>query len=1104
MSKHLLLFILFAMSGYWTGAYSGQTRYPEPLESGRIELVRPINQLDEQGDPYTRREHPVMSMFPERETTPEQYRSDNYDRLLVLLVDFQEDDNPKTTGNGKFVLEPDPDYPISLGAPPRDYDYFLHHLEAMRYYYLAASLGSYDLKYDIYPQRDSPFFAYTLPNETAYYNPGFADPELFIERVEEYFQDIFAVADSYGNIDFSQYGHFMFIHAGSSWQHDVYGDTPHDLPSYFVTVAEGKEAIVNDGTVKISSAANVPETISQDDRYGVINSVMAHEFGHSLGYVDLYNVNNSYPGVGWWDIMDSGGSMRVLMPADDDDDELVALEGVVPALPSAWHRLLSFGDYYKEQGYYREITDFQQDERIQLAAAGHKPDIDDDTPYIIRVPLDHNEYVLLENRNIDPDGQGGIAIRGAYPLTPGGNDYRVALHPIALDDDDLFEPTYEYDWLLPGWIDRRGYSYGGGIIVWHIDENVLFNQGVTYEDGTFRNNYENNTVNTNYNDRGIRIIEADDILDIGNPYSWFWRGTEYEPYFRYLPELDDDGFFTGWSPSEHNRELSALSEPALTSKKGSASLYSIYDISAVAKKMSFRYRFQPFEITHRLAEVMEVKAIASPGISILDDIDLVLPVFTDDGLYLYRQYYQDDQWIEFYHDNVQVPTQDVITLRDEFNRPVFCFPSGEKMFFMVDEGFSIIIDEIDLGFRIADTPVIISDNLLLVPTEEELAMIKVQDRKVVQSLSIAEANLSFDGQTLYALSDGYIYQYEIDDTGFLQPLNSTRRAISSRQSTPRNSYSYSREGGPKDRISAEGVKFSRYDARYSPAAYRDEKNNAFDRLLIQDDQGDIYSFTTDFKLLFSLSSYTDKMPTQLSLFQRKESGEVIVFFAAEDHLFAFDIEGAKISGFPKHIQGKEFMAGSYPRIIKNEFGEMIAIVETTDKGYYAYNIDSQKPVPQLSMLWDRTESNDLIFWEESLAELMFFFADRNNNLYQSVWYDNISTNPIVWNGARHNGRSSLQGIHRPQDDLFLEMQAYAYPNPVSGDQVRLRIKGAGNEARVMLFDIAGRIVYEDEIQGISGSSHEELINIQSLSSGMYYGKVKSSGQSIRFNIALEK
>ena len=47
-------------------------------------------------------------------------------KLLCILIDFQKDDNPQTTGTGKFLTKKDAEnYPVTLGKPPHDYNFFL-------------------------------------------------------------------------------------------------------------------------------------------------------------------------------------------------------------------------------------------------------------------------------------------------------------------------------------------------------------------------------------------------------------------------------------------------------------------------------------------------------------------------------------------------------------------------------------------------------------------------------------------------------------------------------------------------------------------------------------------------------------------------------------------------------------------------------------------------------------------------------------------------------------------------------------------------------------------------------------------------------------------
>ncbi|NQT65437.1 MAG: hypothetical protein HQ554_04595, partial [FCB group bacterium] len=423
--------------------------------------------------------------------------SRDYNKILVLLIDFPVDSLSTTTGNGKF-LQDATGYSFPIGRPPHDHTYFSMQLEALKYYYDAVSFGDFQAEIDIFPQpvTGEDFTGYTLPHEMSYYNPIGANFELQIERFEEYFLDCFNTADEDEDINFSQYEHFIFIHAGSDWQHDVWGDTPSDLPSFFIVVGDGKEAIVDNGTVTINHACNIPETIIQDSEpdvsgsipivpnWGVINAVMVHEFGHSLGFVDLYNTRNFTPQVGYFDIMDSGGLTAISLGIDETGngqaDIYYEVEGIFPALPGAWSRVIAFEDSYRARGILKDIDEFDFDSKITVLPAEKMFDpatITDSSAYFIKIPLSETEYLLVENRQVDPDGDGG-----AYPCTSA--DGRVVLYPTYPYPNLSDDQTYEYDYLLPGWISENYYSYGGGLLIWHIDEKILYEN----------NNYENNTV----------------------------------------------------------------------------------------------------------------------------------------------------------------------------------------------------------------------------------------------------------------------------------------------------------------------------------------------------------------------------------------------------------------------------------------------------------------------------------------------------------------------------------------------------------------------------------------------------------------------------------
>jgi len=105
----------------------------------------------------------------------------DFNKLLVLLIEFQEDSLSTTTGNGKF-LQDDTGYTFPIAKPPHDQTYFALQLDALKYYYDAVSLGDFQVETDIFPQAviGEDFTGYTLPHEMSYYYPIGASPGIFL------------------------------------------------------------------------------------------------------------------------------------------------------------------------------------------------------------------------------------------------------------------------------------------------------------------------------------------------------------------------------------------------------------------------------------------------------------------------------------------------------------------------------------------------------------------------------------------------------------------------------------------------------------------------------------------------------------------------------------------------------------------------------------------------------------------------------------------------------------------------------------------------------------------------------------------------------------
>ena len=1031
-----------------------------------------------------RKVHPLQKELS-RPRNINSINSRNYNKVLVLLIDFQEDSLSTTTGNGKF-LQDATGYTFPIGRPPHDQTYFSMQLEALTHYYDAVSLGDYQAEVDIFPQAvaGEDFTGYTLPNEMSFYNPIGASPELMIERFEQYFLDCFNEADEDENIDFSQYEHFMFIHAGSDWQHDVLGDSPSDLPSFYIVVGDGKEAIVDEGSVIINHACNIPETIIQDtstdysgsipvvSNWGVINAVMVHEFGHSLGFVDLYNTMNYTPQVGYYDIMDSGGSTAINFGIDETGngqaDIYYEIEGIFPALPGAWSRIIAFEDSYRARGILKDIDEFIFDSEITVLPAEKMFDaaaITDSSAYFIKIPLNESEYLLVENRQVDPDGDGG-----AYPWLSA--DDRVVLYPTYPFPNPSYEATYEYDFLLPGWIDSNYNSFGGGLLIWHIDEKILYEN----------NNYQNNTINIRHSSRAVKIIEADGLDDIGNTSSMFWKGTPFEPFYKYYPLFDEEGWFTGWDNDYivnnngelefigtlFNDRLSSSTKPALMTNDGDPFLYSIYDISScsveygIERTMSFKFGTDLFDQTVKIAEYDSIRAIGYVGNYYVENSNNwpTFPVLKEDGIDFIS--YVNASWQDTLDVNIvydQTPTQPIVSFDANAD--------GEDEFYFVNNAeLSIISPDLNetVGYPspLSDAPLFIPHwrtPVLVVPTEETLFIGEFE-------YDIQNAKCVYNGEQLIISSENSIIL----------------------KSDPEL------EGAPYFQFDIEN-----YDQNYIPVCYNDTNPN-YDSVLLQNAVGDIFRIrNSEIEEIFKLSPYTSEEPSQIAIGDFLNDGQIYITFGAGNRVFAITIDGTLAPGFPAYLDDKEIKPASFPRIITFD-DENVILLEEIDNGFVAVNSDAELSIEH-SFFWEKVNTLDQFYWDENIQQLHFIYSDVYSNLYSS-YLENIEEDPIIWNGYRNDEYNIYSGSIQYQPNQDDALTAFCFPNPTRTGEIRVKVKNAKAEIDLKIFDIAGNIVWKSIIEKAANNSQDIRINTSKMSSGVYFGIVSSEKEIKKVSFAI--
>ncbi len=397
-------------------------------------------------------------------------------KVMAIRVQFQRDNDRNTTGDGWFDLT---EGDSMINPPPHNQEYFFNQLRALRDYYTKVSNSKLFLQVQdenkvgfVYPlESDS---VWTLPHEMSYYNPDETE-ELLDQRLAELFRDAIVIADENSNIDFSKFDCLIIFHAGVGWEFtQEFDTTPNDIPSVFLNFNDLKKSIgknspdfkgipVNNGTRYVKEGIILPETENQSGYkfFGLLGTA-ALMMGHQLGLPNLFDTDTGHPGIGRFGLMDQGSGNFF---------------GNIPTQPCAWSKIF-LG--------WEEPIEVVSGNQLPVAAS-----LTTDPNKIYKIPINAKEYFLIENRQRTVRETRNIGV--GYDE----NGTRIEFY-----DDGTFNPqtgfgvivsVEEYDFGLPG----------SGILIWHIDENVI------------EQKYAENLVNSNMNHRGVDLVEADGSQDMG-------------------------------------------------------------------------------------------------------------------------------------------------------------------------------------------------------------------------------------------------------------------------------------------------------------------------------------------------------------------------------------------------------------------------------------------------------------------------------------------------------------------------------------------------------------------------------------------------------------
>jgi hypothetical protein len=477
-------------------------------------------------------------------------------RVKAFLIEFDSshpDNNPLTTGGGLFGVTFDKqenDYYTNhndtiyrFDHRPHDRTYFQNQLEFVKRYFATVSRSRLAIDYSVFPQTDN---LYSVPYQMSYYSPGYKQPS---ESWDDYYgrktvglmkfvKDAISSADKAGVLFqglhrdaatgaiLDSSGHktvFMLIHAGASFltdggnQGSIGRNTPSDMIDVFITrqffdfykdtlglKTSGVKVYNGADSMLIDEMMMCSETSNQDGLNFGIHGIMVNQIARQIGIPDLFSTSSGMTAVGGFCIMDPYGYS--------------AANGFIPPWPSAWVRAFMGWDTPRTV----PLGEASRSRLMAVSAAGPL-----DTT-ILQVPINDHEYYLIENRQRNLLGDTSVF---NWDTTAKGNADTALIDqfsPVNIRSPNVVDAAAGASNVI---VSVKNYDIGipaSGILVWHIDENVIRD----------RINYD--LLNADSNFKAVKLEEADGIMDLGI----MGRDIFYQPVFDFGGEEDVFPHFT--------------------------------------------------------------------------------------------------------------------------------------------------------------------------------------------------------------------------------------------------------------------------------------------------------------------------------------------------------------------------------------------------------------------------------------------------------------------------------------------------------------------------------------------------------------------------------
>lgn len=948
---------------------------------------------------------------------PDKPQSSDTVKILAVMVNFQEDKDGATFGNGKFGTIYTKNYGTKILDPlPHDKEYFESHLLFVKNYFDKVSKGKLVITYTVLPDTFSvskTMREYSPPGNSTDFTP-----------IAEFTSEVWTKADQmYPGFNFSKYNLFAIFHAGVGRDITLPGSlgNERDIPSLYLSPKAFQDIYgssfqgfpVSGGSFKINNTMILPETESRElTSFGstylfeiTINGLITASVASHLGLPDLFDTNTGLSAIGRFGLMDG--------------QSIFAYNGIFPPEPSAWEKIYL--------GWEQPVVIDQLPGLFNLTLTANAIANSLDAT-IFKIPINSSEYFLVENRIRDANSDGAkiTYFLDGHTLTKTFSKDTTGFQSYAVDSvDGVVTNVDEFDWAIPG----------NGIVIWHIDENII------------NSKIAENKINADKNNRGVDVEEADGIQDIGERFTTIFGDVV-------IGEGSAEDFWYAGNPSKlYKNKFSKDTRPNSRSNSGAISLITMWDFSPISNQTQFKVSFGDSII----------KPIFSKRIYLPDSLNIKLShlqagntffVLSNNDLILY------DQNGNFLKSFSQFSSFKPLTLSQQ-NKSYVVGAAGTK---------------INLYKTFAEPP------------------FDILSADILNSEEVSSA-LVFSGSAIFVpTKSGKIHQYSVGDSiSYIKSLNSqaTEPIIKAAFDTSGAYYTFITnfkffENG-KEILSAENIK-DLVLTKHPSGEFRSA-------VLIGNNR--IYHLSNPKGKLADVTYSAQDTIHSLSIGDVKNDGENYLVFAKGQSIEVANLLGASADNFP-FVDPMAIGFTGTPLIADfsgDSKSEIIAF--TKDGRIFAIDGGSGKVVDGFPIsIGNELCCTPVLFLND--GKLSLAAIDKKNNFMAwQIGANEGKQNWSQENGNGYN-QSFVDAASRVNavNEFFPSSRAYNYPNPVYDGHTLIRyFVTEDSKINIKIFDLAGDFVAELNDNAVGGFDNETKWDVGNIQSGVYLARVEANSSS---------